>query len=135
MAKLNPVSYIKKSSEGEGDISSVRMRVMAIALILMVACCCCVAGDRWSIKAQMHGKTKQLSNQNNHHSIPLKHYGKTPAIAHFDVIDDNDHHYIPPKDFDKPDSGHYDATDDNHNHYTSNMDTYGKPGGLIKTHG
>ncbi|KAG2371427.1 uncharacterized protein HKW66_Vig0216010 [Vigna angularis] len=60
------------------------MRVLAIALILMVACfCCCMAGNRWNIEAQMHGKTKQLSYDNNHH-------GKTPARAHFDVTRGND---------------------------------------------
>ncbi|CAJ1955915.1 unnamed protein product [Sphenostylis stenocarpa] len=105
-------------------MSSVRMRVLAVALILMVVCCCCMASDRWSLEAQMHGKTKQLSNQ------------KIPGTTHFDVTDDNHHHYIPPKDFGKPSSDQDDATDDNDHHYASNMDNnYGKPGGLIKTHG
>ncbi|WVZ01642.1 hypothetical protein V8G54_027711 [Vigna mungo] len=108
-------SYIKSSLEGEGDITGVRMRVLAIALILMVACFCCMAGNRWNIEAQMHGKTKQLSYDNNHH-------GKTPATAHFDVIPGND--------FVKPASVQYHVNDDN-----SNMGNYGKPGGLRKTHG
>lgn len=120
--------YIKKSPEGEGDITSVRMRVLAIALMLMVACCCFMAGNSWNIEAQMHGKTNQLSYHNNHH-------GKTSARAYSHVTHGNDHHYIPPKDFVKPASVQYHVNDDSDNHYTSNMDNYGKPGGLIKTHG
>jgi len=77
-----------------------------------------MAGDKWSIEAQMHGKTKQLSNRNNHHTIPRKHYGK-----------------ITTNDFGKPVSAQYDVTDENDNHYPSDMNTYGKPGGLIRTHG
>ena len=41
---------------------------------------------------------QQLSDQNDHHYIPRKDYGK-PGSGQYDVTDDSDHHRIPRKDY------------------------------------
>ncbi|KAG4961242.1 hypothetical protein JHK87_037875 [Glycine soja] len=120
------------------------MRFVAIALVLMLACCCCMGSDRWrNIEAKMHGKNKQVSRENNdHHSIPLKDYGK-PGSGHHDVTaadDNNDHHYIPRKDFGKHGSAQFHVTDDhnkyhciaNSNYNKDDRGCYGEPGGGTK---
>ncbi|KAK7324923.1 hypothetical protein VNO77_28872 [Canavalia gladiata] len=85
--------------ESEGDMKSrVRMRFMAIALVMMVGISRCMASDRSSKKQEIDTENKQVNDQNDHHSIPLKDYRK-PGPAQFHVTNDNDHHYITRKDY------------------------------------
>ncbi|KAJ1425931.1 hypothetical protein SESBI_10657 [Sesbania bispinosa] len=106
-----------KREAGEGGIviTSVRMGLVAIALVLMLMASFCMAKDRRNLALEMN-EHNQVSDQNDHHNIPRKDYGK-PGSGQFDVTDDNDHHYIPRDRYGKPGgSGQLQVADNNDHH-------------------
>jgi hypothetical protein len=88
------------------------MKLLAIALALLVLASSCMAINKKKLVYQMSENQKQeqgmerdheLIDSKNHHQIPTppsqKDFGKPGGSSHFGVNDDNDHHYIPRKDY------------------------------------
>ncbi|CAJ2660730.1 unnamed protein product [Trifolium pratense] len=83
------------------------MRLMVIALVIVLLASSCNANDKRNLVSTisenqqgMKGDHKVI-NQNIHHRIPIpqKSFDKPDGSSQFGVTDDNDHHYIPRKDY------------------------------------
>ncbi|KAL2328582.1 hypothetical protein Fmac_022009 [Flemingia macrophylla] len=80
------------------------MKLLVIALVLMLASSS-MAIERKKFVTKLDGG--ELSNEtddndnDNHHEIPRKEYGK-PGSGQRTVSEEGNHHYIPRKDYGKP---------------------------------
>ncbi|KAL5082397.1 hypothetical protein RYX36_010818 [Vicia faba] len=79
------------------------MKLLAIALVFVLASSC-MANDKRNLVSQMfenhlctEGGSHKLIDQNNRHG--RKNFGKPGGANQFGINDDNDHHYIPRKDY------------------------------------
>jgi len=85
------------------------MKLLAIALALLVLASSCMAINKrnfvYENQKQEQGTERdhELVDPNNRHQIPItpprKDFGNPDGSNHFGVTDDNDHHYIPRKDY------------------------------------
>lgn len=78
------------------------MKLLAIALVFVLATSC-MANDKRNLVSQKFenhqgaGGHNKLIDQNNRHG--RKSFGKSGGTRQFGINDDNDHHYIPRKDY------------------------------------
>ncbi|KAK7404760.1 hypothetical protein VNO78_05717 [Psophocarpus tetragonolobus] len=80
------------------------MKTVVIALVLILASSC-MGTDRRKLWNKLEEReVKNESEDNDHHQIPRKEYGK-PGSGQRTVNEEFNHHYIPRKDYGIPGQG------------------------------
>jgi len=82
------------------------MKVVVVTLlVLMLLASSCVATDRKKFMTKLeNGELSSKSDDNDHHQIPRKEYGK-PGSGQRTISEEFNHHYIPRKDYGTPGQG------------------------------
>ncbi|TKY67193.1 hypothetical protein E2542_SST10085 [Spatholobus suberectus] len=81
------------------------MKLVVIALVLLTLASSSIATDRKRFVTKLdEGELSNESDDNDHHEIPRKDYGK-PGSGQRTASEEVNHHYIPRKDYGTPGQG------------------------------
>nr|KYP37552.1 hypothetical protein KK1_041251 [Cajanus cajan] len=77
------------------------MKFVVITLVLMLASSSMAIDRKKFVTKLDEGELSNETDDNDHHEIPRKEYGK-PGYGPRTVSEEGNHHYIPRKDYGKP---------------------------------